>query len=309
MAVEAASGTPQYSGTFVPEIWSGKMLVKFYAATVLAAISNTDFEGEIKDKGDKVIIRTVPDIQINDYNKNMTLKIQRPESPNKELEIDHAKYFNFICDDIDKHQSDIPLMNKWSDDAGNQMKIVIDTGVLADIYADADTYNKGASAGKISKDINLGASGSPVAITKANILDFIVDCETVLTEQNIPDENRWMVLPAWMCGKIKKSDLKDASLSGDGQSILRNGRIGMIDEFEIFKSNLLTSVVDGSYTAFHAMCGQRHALSFAAQMTKMESLRSESTFGTLVRGLNVYGYEVLKGDAMCDLYVRNGGDG
>ena len=310
MAVDAVGGTPQYSGTFIPEIWSGKLLVKFYAACVIAAISNTDYSGEIKDVGDKVIIRTVPDIEINDYSKNMTLVIQRPEAPNKELVIDKAKYFNFICDDIDKHQTDIALMNSWSDDAGEQMKIKIDTGVLADIYADAHASNKGAAAGAISGDIDLGSAGAPLAITKANILDFIVDCGTVLTEQNAPDSSRWMVFAAWMVGKIKKSDLKDASLTGDGQSILRNGRIGMIDEFTVYKSNLLTSVADGSgHTAFHAMAGQIKGLSFAAQMTKMESLRSESTFGTLVRGLNVYGYEVLKTECLCDLYVRNGGDG
>lgn len=39
MAVEAAAGTPQYSGNFIPEIWSAKLLIKFYSATVLAAIS------------------------------------------------------------------------------------------------------------------------------------------------------------------------------------------------------------------------------------------------------------------------------
>ena len=43
--INAASGTPQYSGTFIPEVWSTKLLVKFYAATVLAAICNTDYEG------------------------------------------------------------------------------------------------------------------------------------------------------------------------------------------------------------------------------------------------------------------------
>ena len=310
MAVDAVAGTPQYSGTFIPEIWSGKLLIKFYAATVLAAISNTDYEGEIKDVGDKVIIRTIPDIVIRDYAKNMTLQIQRPEAPNKELVIDKAKYFNFICDDIDKHQTDIALMNSWSDDAGQQMKITIDTGVLGDIYADAHASNKGAAAGKISGDIDLGAAGAPLAITKANVLDFIVDCGTILTEQNVPDNSRWMVFAAWMVGKIKKSDLKDASLTGDGQSILRNGRIGMIDEFTVYKSNLLTAVADASgHTAFHALAGQIKGLSFAAQMTKMESLRSESTFGTLVRGLNVYGYEVLKTECLIDLYVRNGGDG
>jgi len=30
---------------FIPEIWSGKMLVKFYLATVFSEISNIDYEG------------------------------------------------------------------------------------------------------------------------------------------------------------------------------------------------------------------------------------------------------------------------
>lgn len=304
--VSAAPGTPQYSGTFVPEIWSGKLLVKFYAATVIAAITNTDYEGEIKDVGDKVIIRTVPDIIIRDYSKGQSLQIQRPESPNVELEIDKAKYFNFICDDIDKHQTDIALMDSWSRDASQQMKIVVDEEFLADVYADADSSNKGSSAGAVSGGFDLGTTGTPVVITKANVLDFIVDVGTVLTEQNVPEEDRWMVLPPWMCGTIQKSDLKDASLAGDGTSIMRNGRIGMVDRFTIYDSNLLTKVTDGAYQAFHAMAGHKSAISFAAQMTKMESLRAESTFGTLVRGLNVYGYEVLKDVSLCDLYVRKG---
>lgn len=306
MAVEAASGTPQYSGNFIPEIWSGKLLVKFYANTVLAAISNTDYEGEIKDKGDLVKIRTTPDITIRDYKKGMDLIIEHPDSPLVELLIDHAKYFNFICDDIDKHQSDIGLMDDWSNDAGEQMSITIDTGVLGDIYSDADSSNAGASAGAISGDINLGVSGTPLSVTKANVLDTIVDCRTVLSEQNVPKQNRWGVIPEWTSGMIMKSDLKDASLAGDGQSIMRNGRIGKIADITLYESNLLTSVTDGSYTAFHSIFGQKSALSFAAQMTKMESLRTSRTFGTLVRGLNVYGYEVLKGVALIDLYIRKG---
>ena len=43
MPLGNAPGYPQHSGTVVPNvIWSGKLLVKFYQATVLAAISNTD---------------------------------------------------------------------------------------------------------------------------------------------------------------------------------------------------------------------------------------------------------------------------
>ena len=304
--VGASAGTPQYSGTFIPEIWSGKLLVKFYAACVVAAISNTDYEGEIKNVGDKVNIRTVPDIVINDYYKGQDLAIQRPESPNKELLIDKGKYFNFICDDIDKHQTDLPLMDKWSDDAGQQMKITIDTGVLADIYADAHSSNKGGSAGAISGDIDLGATAAPIAMTKINILDTLVDCKTVLQEQNVPETDQKVVIPAWMAGMIMKSDLKDASLTGDGTSVIRNGRLGEIANFELFSSNLLASVTDTGWTCYHAIACHKSALTFAAQMTKMESLRSERTFGNLVRGLNVYGYEVLKTEALIDLYVRKG---
>ena len=304
MTIQAAAGTPQYSGTFIPEIWSGKLLVKFYAATVIAAITNTDYEGEIQDQGDKVNIRTVPDIVIRDYNKNQSLQIQRPESPNVELTIDKAKYFNFICDDIDKHQSDIALMESWSTDASEQMKIAVDTDFLEEVYPDADAANQGDSAGVDSQDIDLGVTGTPLQLTKANILDVLVDMGTVLDEQNVPETMRSVVLPPWVCGLIKKSDLKDASLAGDGTSILRNGRVGMIDRWVIYHSNLLATVTDGADKVWNIIACQRHAISFAAQMTKMESLRAESTFGTLVRGLNVYGYDVLKPEALVWLYAK-----
>lgn len=301
--IQNAGGTPQYSGVFIPEIWSANMLVKFYAATVLAAISNTKYEGEIKDKGDKVIIRQVPDMVIRDYSKGQNLIIDRPESNNVELVIDKAKYFNFICDDIDKHQTDLPLMDAWSTDAGQQMKIQIDTDFLETVYDDGTaTYNAGNAAGKKSGDIALGTAGTPVIVTKTNILDLIVDADTVLDEQNVPEESRWFLIPPWMRGMILKSDLKDASLTGDGQSILRNGRIGRIGNFTLYVSNLIYS----ASSSFYTMAGHISALSFAAQMSKTESLRPESTFGTLVRGLTVYGYKTLKADALVSMVLQKG---
>jgi hypothetical protein len=306
MAIGVAAGTPQYSGNFIPEIWSGKLLVKFYAATVSAAICNTDYEGEIKDVGDVVQIRTVPDIVIRNYVKNQSLQIQRPDSPKKDMPIDKAKYFNFICDDIDKHQTDVALMDSWSRDASQQMKIEVDEEFLGDVFSDADADNQGITAGVKSNDIDLGVSTDPVIISKASVLDFLVDVGTVMDEQNLPEESRWAVIPPWFAGMIKKSDLKDASLAGDGTSIMRNGRIGMIDRLTIYVSNLLNDQSDSGYTTYDAIAGHKSAISWASQMTKMESLRAESTFGTLVRGLNVYGYQVLKPEALCWLYITRG---
>lgn len=43
MAYPTVAGHPDYSGTFIPEIWSRKLIDKYYDSTVLSQISNTDY--------------------------------------------------------------------------------------------------------------------------------------------------------------------------------------------------------------------------------------------------------------------------
>lgn len=302
MALPVAGGHPQLSGITIPNaIWSGKLLVKFYEATVLGEIANTEYEGEIANQGDKVIIRTTPTITIRDYSKGGTLQTERPEPETVELVIDKGKYWQLVADDVDKFQSDYNYIDDWTRDASEQLKITIDTQVLGTIYADADAANAGNTAGAVSASYDLGSNGTPFVLDKTNILDYIVNLGSVLDEQNAPESDRWLVLPVWACGMIKKSDLKDASLSGDATSIMRNGRIGMIDRFTIYRSNLLNSA--GGNTDIVA--GHKSGLTFASQMLNSETLRAESTFGTLVRGLQVYGYKVIKPEAIVHGVVTN----
>jgi hypothetical protein len=231
---------------------------------------------------------------------------ENPESANVELNIDQAKYFGFKVDDIDKFQSDLPLMDKWAADGGEQMKIAVDTDILGAIYVLAVAANKGLTAGRKSASYNLGATGNPFVVTVANVLELITSVAAVGDEQNWPETGRWMVIPAWMRWVLMNSDLKNASLAGDESSILRNGRIGMVDRFMIYVSNNVASVADGAFTAYHVVAGHISGLTFASQMTQMETLKAESTFGNIVRGLNVYGYQVVKGGSIADVYVRKG---
>jgi len=326
------SGTnyPQYSssgsaGKFIPEIWSGKLQVKFYKSTVLGEITNNDWEGEIKGQGDKVYIRGIPTITVRDYQKGQSLTNEAPTSTPLELNIDKGKYFAVVLDDVDAVQADVKMMDVFTNDAAQQMKIAIDSDVLNGVFADAHASNKGATAGLISGNLNLGAANAPLVITKDGassttaVLDAILRAGQALDEQNVPEEGRWMVIPAWMNALIKNSDLKQAYLTGDDTSPLRNGKIGMIDRFTVYVSNNLTSVLDlGSGNAvggtgaaadrnsWHVLAGTRDAISFASQMTNVETIRSELTFGNIVRGLNVYGYKVTKPEALVDLYVAQG---
>jgi hypothetical protein len=305
-----------YHGTFIPEIWSAKLIEKFYAATVLAAISNTDYEGEIKQFGDTVHIRTKPTITIKDYLAAGDLEVERPSAPIVDLLIDKGKYFNTMLDDVMKVQSDVNLMNLWSDDAGQQMKITVDTTVLAGMLNTATaTTNRGATAGVISANINLGVTTAPLVLVanapasgQVDVLDAILRLGQVLDERNIPEQGRWIVIPTWMSNLIKKSELRQAYMSGDQQTMIRNGRIGMVDRFTVYVSNLLPAGVSGGLAAgeYAVYAGIAHGLTFASQMTNMETLRSERTFGTIMRGLQVFGFKTVDGNALAQSIVTQG---
>ena len=308
MAYPVVTGRPNYSGNFIPEIWSGKLIQNFYDATVLTAISNTDYTGEIKGQGDTVNIRTIPNISIRDYVKGQTLTVDNPDKPKLQLLIDKGEYFACVEDDIDKVQSDIKLMDQWSKDASEQMKIKIDQRVLPDMLVDIAAANKGTAAGAKSAAFNLGATSAPITVTKdgaggtVSVLDLIVDMGTVLDEANCPEQDRYLVIPARMAGMIKKSELKDASLTGDSQTPLRNGRLGMIDRFTLYVSHNLKYTAGDLAT--NIVAGHKMGFTFASQMTEMETLRSTTTFGDIIRGLQVYGYKVVKPEALTTAYVK-----
>ena len=297
MAFAVTGGRPDYTGNFIPEIWSGKLIENFYDATVLSAISNTDYEGEIKNMGDTVNIRTTPELTIQTYVKGQTLSVENPDKAKLQLIIDKGEYFAAVEDNVDQVQSDVNMMDQWSKDASERMKIKIDTRVLTDMLTDVHASNKGQTAGRISGNIDLGVAGTPEALTTSNVIGKIVDMGTVLDEANCPESDRFMVIPAKMGGLIKQSDLKDASITGDGSSPLRNGRLGMIDRFTVYVSHNLYK----SGTEFSVIAGHKMGFTFASQMTNMETIRSETTFGNIIRGLQVYGYKVVKPEALATL--------
>lgn len=277
------------NGNFIPEIWSKKLQAKFYKQTVLADITNRDWEGEIKGRGSKVNIRVRPTITVSDYEVNGVLNYQDLEDGMIDLVVDKAKYSAFKVDDIDAAQSDIKIVNEATQDAAEQMKIKVDTDVLGAVYADATTAH------------------ADTQITKDTVLSWIVDLETDLDDLDIPYGRRFLVVPPWVAGMIKKSDLTDASISHGDPSVITpagasgaglmasNGYIGMISNFKVYKSNCL-SFTGG--TTYHSLAGSIDAITFASQFTKTETLRLQDSFGDAIRSLNVYGYKVVAPNAL-----------
>lgn len=272
----ARTGGNLANGNFVPEVWSKKLNAKFYPNSVLDEIVNRNYEGEISGQGSKVMIRNRPTIAIGDYTANGSISYQDLTDDKVELVIDKAKYYAFKVDDVDAAQSDIRILNECTTDASKQMATHIDSDVLGTVYADAAN------------------ALSSTAATAANVLGWIVDAMTYLDEVDAPADGRFVVVPPWVCGNILKSDLKDASIAGDSTSILRNGRVGTIGNATLYMSNQIAN----NGTTWNCIAGTKHAIAFASQVTKTETVRLQDTFGDAVRGMRVYGYKTIYPNAL-----------
>lgn len=272
------------AANFIPEIFSKKLQAKFYASSVLPQISNTDYEGEITGQGNKVNIRTVPNVTVSNYTG--TVNYDDVTTQIVELMIDKAKSYAFKVDDILKVQADINFQNEASKDAAEQMRIAVERDVLGNIVTGSTTVLDKAS------------------VSASNILDHVLEAGRKLDELNIPDSDRFIVLSPLYIEMLKKTDLKLAYLTGDSVSPIRNGKVGMIDRFTVYQSNLLATGTGADAGKTLALAGHPKATCFASQFVKTETVRLTDTFGDGVRGLKVYGYKVVVPDALVTLKLK-----
>lgn len=296
----------QGSTNYTPKLYAPKLLIAFYAKNVVADIAQRDYEGQIKGMGDTVVIRTRPTVTTSKYKRGMDLNGARQfvEPPSIELNISEAEFYSVGIDALDEKQNDIDALNEWAQDASESMGNALDINILNNIYTSVHASNTGATAGVKSGGYAIGTSGSPITLSKSNILDYIVYCDSVLSEQNAPTNDRWMVVPEIFASRINTSDLRSALFTGDqSNQNLRNGKLGQISNFTIYKSNNVNAVTG---TTFPIMFGQKCALTFATQLVKNRTIELQNTFGRAMEGLQVYGYKVVKPEAMGCMYAVAG---
>ena len=118
------------------------------------------------------------------------------------------------------------------------MRIAVETDVLANVVTGATT--------------TIGQT----TITASNILEKTLDMSKALDELNIPEEGRFIVLSPEFVSLLKQSELRQAYLTGDATSPLRNGQVGMIDRFTVYQSNLLLTPASGTDSGYtHVLAG------------------------------------------------------
>lgn len=310
-------GAIGYTGTYpnmtaddvnklIPEMFALESRPNLYGRLVLDDITNTAFTSQIKNQGDTVHIPTDPTTTGFNYKIGMLIPLEYLASPSISYTVDYARGFNFAVDDVVQKQSAIKnWLDRYGAIAAKDAKESIETTVLGSIYADADTTTSGTTAGA-DANIDLGVTGTPVSLTASTVTDFIADCAQTLTDNKVPEEDRWMVIPPFMQTLLMKSEYKDASGTGMDKSAMLKGRAALlpIHGFTIYTSNYLTK--DAGTANYHMLFGHKMAVSFVSQMTKVEKYRPDQGFSDALKGLTVYGFKTIQPKALGTACVKKG---
>ena len=157
MAFATAAGHGNLpNGNFSPVIYSKQVQLAFRKASIVEAITNNDYFGEIAQMGDSVKIIKEPEITVKEYARGTTITPQDLDDEDFNLTIDKANYFAFKVDDIEEAHSHVNFQSLASDRAAYRLADQFDQDVLgylsgfkqSSIHGAADTVNTTVNGGK-----------------------------------------------------------------------------------------------------------------------------------------------------------------
>ncbi len=278
---------------FVPQIWSAKLLVRLRKSLVFASVVNTDYEGEITGAGDTVKINEIGPITVNDYTKYGALTWQALTSAQKTLLIDQQKSFSFAIDDVDTVQMKPKVLNDAMDEAAYAIADTVDQ-FIAGLYANAGTTGSATY---------IGSASASVSVSSGNVIETLTYANRYLTENNVPETGRWIVIPPWMHQKLLLAEtgtISAIAVPKVSEATFMRGYVGAVAGFETV---LISNNVSNNGTQYRVMCGTRQAISYAGQVSKIKAVERESYFDEGVKGLYVYGAKVVQNNALCTMYL------
>ena len=119
MAITSASGG--FDANFSPIMYSKQAQIALRKASVISAITNNSYFGDIANQGDVVRIQKEPDVTVTALERHTAISVEKLDDTDFQLTIDKANYFAFKMDDIEEQFSHIDFVSLAADRAAYKM--------------------------------------------------------------------------------------------------------------------------------------------------------------------------------------------
>jgi hypothetical protein len=289
MAFPSAAGYGNLpNGNFSPVIYSKQVQLAFRKSSIVEAITNNDYFGEIANFGDSVKIIKEPEITVKAYNRGTQITAQDLDDQDFTLVVDQGNYFAFKVDDIESAHSHVNFMSLSTDRAGYRLRDNFDQDILGYLTgfeqtakgAVASTARTSAAGTKAvatagndellsSMKLTKGSFGNITTVSAGNHaiplaarlpgatalptavaspLMVVARMARLLDQQFVDTNGRWMVVDPVFMELLKDEDSR--LLNADfGGSGLQNGlAINNLHGFKVYVSNNLPQVGTGAGT-------------------------------------------------------------
>ncbi len=287
MAFSTAAGYGNLpNGNFSPVIYSKQVQLAFRKASVVEAVTNSDYFGEIAQMGDSVKIIKEPEITVKEYARGTTITPQDLDDEDFSLTIDKANYFAFKVDDIEEAHSHVNFQSLASDRAAYRLADQFDQDVLgylsgykqSAIHANAATVNDvvngtnavGSTTDELldtmkldGSDFNAGTGGQSIALLprtggatatpstagEANPLQLIARMARKLDQQNVDTQGRWLCVDPVFMEILRDEDSRLQNSDYGESGGIRNGLVvNNLHGFQVYVSNNLPTIGTGPAT-------------------------------------------------------------
>ena len=272
-----------YSG-FVGEVWSKKINASLDKTCCMLQCVNRDWQADA-DKGVKKInIITPTTISASDYTGAISDYGTMSTTPTV-LELSQKIYFGITIPDVAEVQSNVSILDTVVESAKKGIEQKIDSFLFSQ-YTSTDAENQ------------LGSTENAVEVTKENIYAQFVALAKKLKISGAIDASN----PGWV---VVHPDVEELILLSDSftkasemaDKATREGAIGKIAGLDVFVSNNVGKNSDH----YVVLAGTQKGITYASQLSKIETLRAESSFNSIVRGLYMFGGMVVNPAAIATL--------
>lgn len=279
---------------FVPEVWSANIDVALRKTLVYGgdAVVNREYQGEIANQGDTVKVTSVGRPTIQDYvpGPGGTQIIPEPLNTGQRVfQVDQAKFWALEVDDIDQAQAKGDLMPTAMNEAGYAAADVVDRYV-ASLHTQIPA---GSSIGTVTVDLTTPTSADAEARRVYD--EIVVPMSVLLDERDVPEAGRYLILPPWLYGCLRRDSRFIEAHRSANPGALRTGQVGDAGGFTIYKSNNVPVPTANNYVI---TAGTNRAITFASQITEMEPFRPQDSFSDAIKSLMVYGAKVFRPDSI-----------
>lgn len=259
-----------------------KLIDKKLQATLVTKsglIFNDHYEGDATGGKVKIPVRST-DVVVGDYNKASGMELTTGATTYIDLDLNYDKAVNEIIDGYDKNAVPDDIVAERLDSAGYALGVVEDTVSIKALEEEGTLYEDTSS------------------LTKENVYETIVNLRTMLSNNNVPVNDRWLIVSPEVYGMLL-SDTTNFIRQGElSEELIANGAIGRIAGFTVFESSLLTNDESSSTEMIAGHPSWCHRVEEWSVPVGVKDLTNTYIGASAVQGRKIFGVKISNPDTV-----------